>query len=64
MNTGSFTDWGGAIADIGAIYPFVGSEIILVVIGVVFWVAWHVSQLRSEAAQLKSEDDHYKSGGG
>lgn len=64
MMTGSFTDWAGTIADIGPIYPFVGTEWLLVLAGVVFWLAWHVSQLSRESAKLKMEDEHHRSGGG
>ncbi len=64
MTTGSFTDWAGTIADIGPVYPFVGTEFILFIIGVAFWIAWHIAQLKSEAAQLEEEDSHYRSKGG
>lgn len=64
MMTGSFTDWAGTIAEIGPIYPFVGTEGLLVLAGVVFWVAWHISQLVRETAKLKKEDEHHRSGGG
>lgn len=49
MNTGlgSFNNPG----DIGALYPFVGTEVILVVIGVVAWLAWHFIQNRQETAE-------------
>ena len=62
MTTGSFADWAGTIAEIGPVYPFVGSEAILVIVGVVFWVAWHVVQMRQEAADLKEQDEHFNSG--
>ena len=61
MTTGSFTDWAGTIADIGPIYPFVGTEFILVLIGVAFWIAWHITQIKSEAARLKEEEDRFSS---
>lgn len=38
-------------ADIGPLYPFVGTEVILVVIGVVLWLAWHFLQTRQESAE-------------
>lgn len=57
MTTGDFQDWAGTIADIGPIYPFVGTELLLVIAGVVFWVAWHIVQLKSEAARLREEDE-------
>ncbi len=63
MMTGSFTDWAGTIADIGPIYPFVGTEWLLVLAGVVFWVAWHICQLMGEANKLKKEDEHFRSRG-
>ncbi len=61
MTTGSFTDWAGTIADIGPIYPFVGTEFLLVLIGVAFWIAWHITQIKSESARLKEEEDHFSS---
>ena len=61
MMTGSFTDWAGTIAEIGPVYPFVGTEFLLVIAGLIFWVAWHVSQLKSESAKLKEEDDKFSS---
>ena len=61
MTTGSFTDWAGTIAEIGVIYPFEGTEVLLVIAGLIFWVAWHISQLKSENAQLKKEEDQFKS---
>ncbi|MDE0310456.1 MAG: hypothetical protein OXI60_11610 [Acidiferrobacterales bacterium] len=64
MMTGSFTDWAGTIAEIGPIYPFVGTEWLLVLAGVVFWVAWHACQLSRETSNLKEEDKHHRSGGG
>lgn len=64
MMTGSFTDWAGNIAEIGPIYPFVGTEWLLVLAGVVFWLAWHVTQLSRESAKLKEEDEHHRSKGG
>ena len=38
MTTGSFQNWAGQIADIGPIYPMVGSEVVLLIIGIVVWV--------------------------
>ena len=34
---------------LGALYPFVGIEGILVVVGVVLWVVWHIWQMRHES---------------
>lgn len=59
MTTGSFTDWAGSIADIGPIYPFVGTEFILFLIGMAFWVAWHIVQIKGETARLKEDEDRF-----
>ena len=55
MATGNVETWTGAITDIGAIYPFVGSEMALVVIGVVLWIVWFVLQARMEDREYQEE---------
>ena len=42
------TSWSGNIADIGPIYPMVGTEGILVIIGLVAWIVWHILQNKME----------------
>ena len=37
----------------GAIYPGVGSEGILVIIGLVLWIGWHVLTNNSESKELE-----------
>ena len=59
MSTGNFENWAGEIAEIGAIYPFVGSEWLLAIAGVIFWLWWHVKQAKIEEAQLKEEVQKY-----
>ena len=63
MSTGNFENWAGAISDIGPIYPFVGVEWLLVLIGVVYWVVWHVWQISSENQSLADQEQRLKSGG-
>ncbi|HEX7811486.1 MAG TPA: hypothetical protein VF460_06220 [Burkholderiales bacterium] len=55
MNTGRIENWAGNIADIGPIYPFVGTEFFLFLIGLVFWIAWHVLQFRVESREFKED---------
>jgi hypothetical protein len=55
MPTGNVTNWDGNIVDIGPIYPFVGWEGFMVVLCLVFWIAWHIIQVRGENAQLNEE---------
>ncbi len=52
MNTGlqSFSN----PAEIGILYPFAdspfaGGEVILVVVGVALWIAWHIWEIRFES---------------
>ena len=48
MSTTGIESWAVDLKDVGAIYPFQGSEGLLVVIGVVTWIAWHIWQSRWE----------------
>lgn len=49
------TSWSGSIADLGAVYPMVGTEGLLVFIGVASWIAWHVIQSRIENRNYEDE---------
>ncbi len=40
--------WAVDLTTIGPIYPMVGTEVILVILGFVFWIGWHVWQFRFE----------------
>jgi hypothetical protein len=53
--TGNFGNWDGTITDIGPIYPFVGWETLMVLILVVFWVGWHIMQIRREYRHFEEE---------
>lgn len=61
MSTANFENWAGNIADIGPIYPFVGSEVLWFIIGVAFWIGWHVIQTTRESREW--EEDLKKFGG-
>ena len=63
MSTGNFENWAGNIADIGPIYPFVGAEWLFVLIGVVYWVVWHIRQISNENQNLADQEQRLKSGG-
>ena len=60
MKTGSFENWAGEISEIGPIYPFVGSEFLLWIIGIVLWIVWHILQSRDEKKHYHDELDLYK----
>lgn len=48
-------------ADIGPIYPFVGTEVALTVIGFALWILWHVVTAREENEQWEKLDSKYES---
>ena len=53
--------WGGTITDIGPIYPMVGAEGVLVIIGVVLWIVWHVIQAKRENRDYEEQIRKYGS---
>ncbi len=53
MSTIGLSNWAVDLKTVGAIYPFQGFEVAMVVAGVAFWILWHIWQLRFEAADLK-----------
>ena len=55
MSTNGLTSWAVDLKDIGAIYPFQGSEVLLVIIGLAFWIGWHIIQTRQENAEIASD---------
>ena len=55
MSTNGMENWAVDLKNIGAIYPFQGSETLLVILGLAFWIGWHVWQIRHENATLESE---------
>ena len=48
MSTTPVETWATNLAEIGPIYPFVGSEWLMVLLGFVAWIGWHVWQIRAE----------------
>jgi hypothetical protein len=55
MSTNGMTSWAVDLKDVGAIYPFQGTETLLVIIGVAFWIGWQIWQIRHENAELEAE---------
>ncbi len=53
--------WAVDLADVGAIYPWQGAEVIMVIVGVVLWLWWHVAQLRGENEEFKADLAKYGS---
>jgi hypothetical protein len=55
MSTIGLDSWAADLKDIGAIYPFQGGEVIFFILGLVFWIGWHVIQLRAESKEIDYE---------
>ncbi|WP_254025360.1 hypothetical protein [Mesorhizobium ventifaucium] len=55
MSTNGMESWALDLKDVGAIYPFQGSEVVMVIIGLVFWIGWHVLQTRHESAEIEAD---------
>lgn len=55
MSTNGMTSWAVDLKDVGAIYPFQGSEVLMVILGLIFWIGWHIWQMRQEGAEIEKE---------
>jgi hypothetical protein len=55
MSTNGLTSWAVDLKDVGAIYPLQGTEVVMVLIGLAFWIVWHVMQMRQEDDELESD---------
>lgn len=64
MTNGTFTDWNGNILDIGPIYPFVGWEVLMVILLVAFLVWWHFMQIRMENDADRAAVEELRTGDG
>jgi len=49
------TSWAVDLKDVGAIYPFQGWEVLLVIVGFIFWIGWHILQTRQETAEFEAD---------
>jgi hypothetical protein len=63
MSTGNVENWDGNILDIGPIYPFVGWEGVMAVLCIIFWVGWHVWQIKMENKRLDGESQKLRQSG-
>ncbi len=55
MSTTPVESWAVDLNTLGPVYPFVGIEVILVIAAFVFWIGWHVIQLKSEGDTYDKE---------
>ena len=57
----SLTSWAVDLKDVAAVYPWQGKEVIMVLIGFVLWLAWHIWQIKLENETLAKEVARIKS---
>ncbi|MGI9462493.1 MAG: hypothetical protein ACR2OM_01040 [Aestuariivirgaceae bacterium] len=62
MSTNGMSSWAVDLKDVAGVYPFAGSEVLLYIIGLAFWIGWHVVQMRQEAIEVEHEMDADASG--
>jgi hypothetical protein len=55
MSTIGYENWAVDLKDVGAIYPFQGTEVVMVILGLAFWIGWHVLQMRQESDEIAEE---------
>ena len=55
MSTNGMESWAVDLKDVGAIYPFQGTEVLMAILGLVFWIGWHIIQTRQESAEIKAD---------
>ena len=63
MATGQVDNWLN-IDTFGPIYPFVGSEMFLAIVGIALWIVWHVVQIKKENEEFRKDIENIKQMGG
>ena len=55
MATTEVTSWAVDLSTLGPIYPFVGSEMLWFLLGLAFWIGFHIWQMRAEDRAFKED---------
>ena len=53
MSTIGYDSWAVDLAEVGAVYPFQGAEVLMTILGVAFWLIWHRIQFVREREHLE-----------
>ena len=62
LSTTIVETWSGAdLSALGPIYPMVGSEGLLVILGVIFWLAFHFLQAGIEKREMAADEEAARS---
>ncbi len=63
MATGAVDNWLN-VDTFGAIYPFIGSEVLLAILGFAFWLIWHFIQVKKENSEFQKDIENIRQQGG
>ncbi|HKJ52703.1 MAG TPA: hypothetical protein VKB27_14450 [Gammaproteobacteria bacterium] len=63
MATGAVDNWLN-VDTFGAIYPFVGTEKFLAIVGIACWIIWHIWQIKKENAEFSKDIENINRQGG
>ncbi len=61
MSTG-IESWNVDLLTIGPMYPFPGSEVLLVIFGLATWIVWHIWQAKMETSNYADDLKTLKQG--
>ncbi len=57
MSTTIVESWSGAdLGQLGPIYPMVGTEMMIFIAGLIFWLGFHVMQARIENREMEEDE--------
>lgn len=59
MNTGIET-WNMNLLEIGAMYPFPGTEVFWTIVGLATWILFHLIQIKNENAVYKEDEELFE----
>ena len=59
MSTIGYDSWAVDLAEVGAIYPFQGTETLMWIVGLALWLLWHIIQTRAENAELAEREKSF-----
>lgn len=58
LSTTIVETWSGTdLAQVGPIYPMVGSEFMLFIIGLIFWIGFHFAGGKVESREMAEDED-------
>jgi hypothetical protein len=53
------SSWAVDLKDVGAVYPWIGLEVIMVLVAIAIWLIWHVVQMRMEEKEYADDIKRY-----